>query len=189
MIPPCDAPVSDDHLLDYWIHAIDGRDAERIEEHLFTCASCSARFHAMATLGVGLTALAQRGRISGIVSHALLNRLQRDGVHVRQYVLSPGERVPCAAFPDDDLVVIALRADFAGSEAVTVRLTAADNTVVNEVRDVPVGAKDVELLWATPGESIRQIASARLRLTVRSQSSQPTVLAEYELDHAALPLA
>ena len=95
----------------------------------------------------------------------------------------PGERVPCAAFPDDDLVVIALRADFAGSEAVTVRLTAADDTLVNEVRDVPVGATDVELLWATPGESIRQMSSARLRLTVRSQSSQPAVLAEYELDH------
>ncbi len=187
MTSPCDAPVSDDDLLDYWIHAIDGQDAERIEEHLFTCASCSARFQAMATLGVGLTALARRGRISGIVSRSLLNHLQRDGVHVRQFVLAPGERVPCAAFPDDDLVVIALRADFAASEAVTVRLTAADDTLVNEVRDVPVVATDVELLWATPGESIRRMSSARLRLTVRSQSSQPAVPAEYELDHTALP--
>ena len=46
--PQCDAPVSNDDLLDYWIHAIDGKDAEQTEEHLFRCPACSARFEAMA---------------------------------------------------------------------------------------------------------------------------------------------
>ena len=36
MTPRCNAPVSDDELLDYWTQAIAGPDAERIEEHLFS---------------------------------------------------------------------------------------------------------------------------------------------------------
>ena len=75
----------------------------------------------MSSLGAGLAALARRGHVAGVVSRALLNRIQRDGVQVRLYSLSPGERVPCAAFPGDDLLVLALRADFSRSEAVTVR--------------------------------------------------------------------
>jgi len=186
-MPQCDAPVSNDDLLDYWIHAIDGKDAEQTEEHLFRCPACSARFEAMASLGVGLRELVRRGRIAGILTRALLNRMQRDGVQVRQYVLSPGDRVPCAAFPDDDLVVVALRADFEGAEAVSVSLIDEDGSVIDQVNDITVGSRDVELLWATPGEVIRHLPTARRRLTVRSQTPQTRVLAEYELDHTAFP--
>ena len=185
--PQCDAPVSDDNLLDYWIHAIDGTDAEQIEEHLFRCAACTARFEAMASLGLGLRELVRRGRVAGILTRELLNRMQRDGVHVRQYVLSPGDRVPCAAFPDDDLVVVAMRADFGGADAVSVSLIDEDGSVIEQVNDIAVGSRDVELLWATPGEIIRRLPTACRRLTVRAQTPQPRLLAEYELDHTAFP--
>jgi hypothetical protein len=186
MTPRCDAPLSDDDLLDYWIHAIDGEDANRIEEHIFACGACAARFEGLASLGVGLSELVRRGRIAGIVSRTLLNRMQRDGVHVRQYVLSPGDRVPCAAFPDDDLVVVAMRADFTGSDAVSVSLTDEDGSLVDQVNDIPVASKDVELLWATPGAIIRRLTTARRRLTLRSATHESRILAEYELDHTSL---
>ena len=186
MTPRCDAPVSDDDLLDYWIQAIDGKHAERIEEHLFTCGACAARLEAMASTAVGLTALVRRGRVAGIVSRALLNRLQRDGVQVRQYVLSPGDRVPCAAFPDDDLIVVAMRADFAGSDAVSVSLSDEDGSVIDQVNGIPVASSDVELLWATPGAMIRRLSTGRRRVTLRSEAPQSRIIAEYELDHTAL---
>ncbi len=184
MTPRCDAPVSDDELLDYWTRAIAGTDAESIEEHLFSCGECSARLEAMASLGAGLASLVRRGRVSGIVSRSLLNRMQRDGVHVRLYTLSPGERVPCAAFPGDDLLVVSLRADFAGSETVTLRVSGPEDAVVGHMLDVPVARTDVEILWATPGESVRGMPSARLRLTL-TDAPGSVVLAEYELDHTA----
>ena len=68
MTPRCDAPVSDDDLLDYWIQAIPETDARQIEEHLFSCGECTARLEAMASVGAGLASLARRGRVSGIVS-------------------------------------------------------------------------------------------------------------------------
>jgi hypothetical protein len=187
MTPRCDTPLSDDDLLDYWTHAVAAAGAGPIEEHLFSCAECSARLEAMASMGSGLAALVRGGRISGIVSRSLLNRLQRDGVHVRLYTLSPGERVPCAAFPGDDLLVVSMRADFAGSQAVTLSVTDSDDAVINRMADVPVAGTDVEIFWATPGETVRRMPSARLRLTITSQAPDAAVLAAYELDHTALP--
>jgi hypothetical protein len=186
MTPKCHAPVSDDDLLDYCAHAIAG-NAGRIEEHLFSCDDCAARLEAMASLGVGLAVLVRRGRVSGIVSRSLLNRIQRDGVQVRLYALSPGERVPCAAFPGDDLLVVSMRADFAALETVTLSVTGPEDTVIGHVPDVPVSRTDGEILWATPGESVRRMPSARVRLTLTSHAPHSAVLAEYELDHTALP--
>ena len=119
-MPGCSAPIADDTLLDYWVRDVTASDeTDPIEEHLYACGDCSARLHQMASLGAGLAALVRLGRVTGIMSRSLLNRLQRDGVHVRLYSLSPGETVPCAVFPGDDLVVTALRADFSAADAVT----------------------------------------------------------------------
>jgi hypothetical protein len=189
MTPDCAAPVPDDDLLDFWVAAIDATDAERIEEHLFSCAACTARLEAMASLGAGLVELVRRGKISGIVSRSLLNRMQRDGVQVRLFSLSPGERVPCAAFPNDDLLVVSLRADFAALESVTLSVTGPDDAVIGHVPEVPVSRADREILWATPGEVVRRMASTRLHLTLTSDGPGAAVLGEYELDHTALPPA
>ena len=186
MTAACDAPLSDDELLDYWTHASPDGNTDRIDAHLFACPACSARLEAMAALGAGLSALVRRGRIAGIVSRSVLNKIQRDGVHVRLFTLSPGERIPCAAFPDDELLVVSLRADFAGANAVTLSVAGPDETVA-EIADVPVGRGDVELLWASAGDAIRLMPTSRLRLTLRSVAPGAAVLGEYELDHTALP--
>ena len=187
MTPACDAPIPDDELLDYWIHAVDAAAADRIEEHVFSCDACTARLEAMTALGAGLAALVRRGRVSGVVSRTLLNRLQRDGVRVRLFSLSPGECLPCAAFPGDDLLVIALRAELRGTDMVDLAVIAPDGTAMDEMFNVPVGDEDVEILWATPGDRVRQIPTSRLRLTLRAPAAGGAVLAEYELDHTALP--
>ena len=88
MMAGCKAPIPEGTLLDYWACDLaDGDETERVEEHLFACGDCSARLHHLAALGTGLAALVRQGRVSGIVSRAILNRLQRDGVHVRMFSL------------------------------------------------------------------------------------------------------
>ena len=116
----------------------DGDETDRVEEHLFACGDCSARLHDMASLGAGLAALAHQGRVTGIVSRTLLNRMQRDGVHVRLYSVVSGETVPCAVFPADDLVVAAMRADFSAADAVTLSVMGPGDSPIGEVDDVPV---------------------------------------------------
>ena len=186
MSPRCPSPVPDETLLDYWIGAIPSDDAGPIEEHLFACDDCSTRLEAMSTLGAGLAALVRRGRIAGVLPRGLLNRIQRDGVQVRLFSATPGERILCAAFPGDDLMVLALRADFSRVESVSVALTDADNAVLGESLDVPISRGELEILWATPGDIVRRMPSSRMRVTI-SASEGVEVLAEYELDHTAMP--
>jgi hypothetical protein len=186
MMPKCQAPISDGTLLDYWVHDLDGRDeAEQIEEHLFACDDCSARLDRLAELGTGLAALVRQGRVSGIVSRALLNRMQRDGLHVRMYSLVPGETVACAVFPGDDLIVTALRADFSTVEAVTLSVTGPGDSPFSQLDNVPVFDPVGEVLWATPAAVVRQMPSMRLQLTLASAGATPAELGRYVLEHSA----
>ena len=186
MMPSCNAPIPDETLLDYWARDLaDGDETDRVEEHLFACGDCSARLHDMASLGEGLAALVRQGRVTGIVSRTLLNRMQRDGVHVRLYSVVSGETVPCAVFPADDLVVAALRTDFSAADAVTLSVMGPGDSPIGEVDDVPVSRLDSELLWVLPAAVVRRMPSMRLRLTLASVGATRAVLGTYVLDHSA----
>lgn len=186
MMPECNAPVPDGTLLDYWTRDLADEGAtDRVEEHLFACGDCSARLHSLATLRTGLATLVRQGRVAGIVSRGLLNRMQRDGVHVRMYSLLPGETVPCGVFPGDDLVVVAMAADFSGAEAVTLSVTGPGDSPMSEIDNLPVSGLDREVLWATPASVVRQLPSMRLQLTLASAGATRTELGRYMLEHSA----
>jgi len=181
----CLAPIGDETLLDYWSGDLAAPASDVVEEHLFGCSDCVARLDSLASLGLALGAVARQGRVAGIISRTLLNRMQRDGVHVRFYSVSPGQTVPCAVFPGDDLVVVSLRADLGGVQAVTLSVTGSGDDQLGRVDEVPVHEADGEVIWATPGALVRQMPSTRLHLTLASSGGDGRVLGEYVLDHSA----
>jgi hypothetical protein len=185
MTGACVAPIADETMVDYWSGGLPPQQSDALEEHVFSCAACAARLESVAAMAAALTSLARRGRVSGIISRATLNQLQRDGVRVRLYSLFPGDVVPCAVFPDDDLVVTALRGDFAGVDAVTLAVTGAPTLSGMVIDDVPISAAEGELLWATPGALIRQLPASRVTLTVTAGPENRRRIGEYVLDHAA----
>jgi hypothetical protein len=186
MMPGCQAPIPDRTLLDYWARDLaDGDETDRVEEHLFACGDCSARLHRLAALGPGLATLVRQGRVSGIVSRALLNRMQRDGVRLRMFSLLPGETVPCAVFPGDDLVVTVLRADFSGVDAVTLSVTGPGDSPFGQFDDVPVSGPSGEVLWVTPAAVVHEMPSMRLQLTLASAGATRAELGRYVLEHSA----
>jgi hypothetical protein len=190
MMLPCDTPISDVTLLDYWARDLaDAHETEQVENHLFACGACSARLDAIAALGIGLATLVRQGRVAGVVSRALLNRMQRDGLHVRMYSLAPGETVPCCVFPDDDIIVTALHADLTAVEAVTLSVTGPGDAPFSQIENVPVSTPSTEVFWATPATLVRELPSMRLQLTLRSAGEAPTELGKYVLEHSALPPA
>ena len=181
----CDAPLSDETLLSYWACDATADETDQVETHLFECADCAARLENMASVGMGLKKLVRDGRVSGIVSRSLINRIQRDGLYLRLYPLAPGEAVPCTVFAGDDLVVASLRADFSGARSVTLAVTGPGDAPMYEFDDVPVSESQRELWWALPGAVVRQFPSRRLRLTLTSAGADRAVLGEYVLDHSA----
>lgn len=184
MKPSCASPVDDEQATAYWAGDLPPAEASALEEHVFACGDCSARLETVAALAGGVSALARQGRIAGIISHGLLNRLQRDGVRVRQYTIDPGQTVPCAAFPGDDVVVTSLNADLAGVDVVSLRVTGPGGEPLGAIDDIPVSRAAGGLLWATPGELVRSMPSQQLRLSLRTADG---VIAEYVLDHSHEP--
>lgn len=186
-MPACAQPILEPTLLDYWAGDLaDPDELNRVEEHLFACGTCSARLEELAALGTGLTALARQGRLNGIVSRAILNRLQRDGVHVRMFFLQPGETVPCAVFPGDDVIVTSLRADFSGVDEVTLSVTRTGEPF-GRYEDVPISGPLGEVLWATPAAVVQEMPSMRLELSLMSAGGAPGEIARYVLEHTADP--
>jgi hypothetical protein len=179
----CAAPIADETMVDYWSGGLPDQQDAAIEEHVFRCAACAARLDAVAAMANGITSLARQGRISGIISRGTLNRLQRDGVRVRVYSLSPGDVVPCAVFADDDLVVTSLRGNFEGVEAVTISVIGSAPLSGTVLEDVPVTATEGELLWAAPGSLIRQLPTSRVTFVVTAGSANGRKISEYVLDH------
>ena len=185
MTPACASPIAGERLIDYWAGDLPDADGSAIEEHLFSCGECTARLEEMASVAGGVAALARQGRISGVISLALLNRLQRDGVRVRQFTLDPGDTVPCAAFPGDDVVVTSLHADLAGVRAVSLRVTGPGGVLFGAIDDIPVASTARGVLWATPGAFVRSMPSQQLRLTLRTADGD-ALLGEYVLEHTGL---
>jgi hypothetical protein len=181
----CDAALSDEALLRYWLCETSTDETDQIEEHLFDCAECAERLERTVSLGMGLKELVLQGRVSGVVSRTLLNRLQRDGLNIRLYSLAPGDIVRCTIFPGDDLVAASLHADFSGVRSVSLLVTGPDNSTLGTFDDVPVSGGDAELVWAPPTALVRQFPSMRLRLTLTSADQDRAVLGEYVLDHSA----
>ena len=186
MMGPCQSPLSDATLLDYWVaDGLDPEEMDRVETHVFACGECAARLQQLAAIGTGVSALVRQGRVSGIVSRAILNRLQRDGVRVRMFSLWPGETVPCAVFPGDDLIITALRADFSGVDAVTLSVTGPEGSAFGRFDDVPVSGPGSEVLWATPAALVHEMPSMRLELTLTSAGASQVDLGRYVLEHTA----
>ena len=101
------------------------------------------------------------------------------------YWLAPGETVPCAVYPGDDVVVTALRADFSGVETVSLVVTGPDDSLFGRVDDVPVSGARGELLWANPAALLNRMPSIRLQLTLTSSGAAPVELGRYVLEHSA----
>jgi len=181
---PCVDPIPDEAMVDYWSGGLPAQRSEAIEDHVFSCAECARRLEALASIGSGISSLARKGRFAGIIARGTLNQLQRDGVRVRLYSLSPGDVVPCAVFPDDDVVVTAMRGDFAGIEAVTIQVNGLAPLPDVVIDDVPVSPAEGEVLWAAPGSLIRRLPSSRVTLRVTARDAG-RLIGEYVLDHSA----
>ena len=173
-------------LAEYWTTDIAPADIERIEGHIFECQRCARLLTEADQLRTAIGDLAQAGAIQAFVTDAVLNRLARDGVRVRSYVLGPGETVRCAVWADDDVLVTRLRGDFTGITSVDAEMRFDTGEEWGRVTDVPVRHGATELVFALPASLVRTAPNAPMRLTLRSgvaDSTSGNVLAEYVFHH------
>jgi anti-sigma factor RsiW len=181
----CVDPVPPADIVDYWAGELEPHDAERLEQHLFTCAACAAAIAEGEALTRGVRQLVRSGSFHALITDTVLNRLARDGVRIRAYSLAPGDIVPCAVWADDEVVVTRLRGDFAGVDTVSVMATLATGEVLSQADGIAVPAGQHELLDAISAEWLRRLPATTIRLRVTtSRDGNDRLLGEYVLEHA-----
>jgi hypothetical protein len=171
-------------LLDYWLGDLDNEPAQRVEVHVFECAECAQRLADIATMAAAVAEAVRGARVQSIVTDAVINRLSRDGVRIRMYALEPGTFIPCAIWPEDDLVVSRLKGDFTGYDELTLVLKGNDGPELSRNVDIPLISGSREILTATSASRLRRLPAMRLRLIVSGKRGGiEQVIGEYGLEH------
>jgi hypothetical protein len=172
-------------LVDYWAGDADSEQNERIEAHLFDCAECAERLADVETMARGIATAVRGARFLGLITDSVLNRLSRDGMRIRTYMLEPGKTIPCAVWAGDDLIVSRIRADFTGFDCVTLVQTLGAGNEISRVADIPVPPGPGEIINAVSAERVRQLPSTRLHMVLSGTiGGRVQIIGEYGLDHA-----
>jgi hypothetical protein len=181
----CPAPIAFADAVDYWTGDLPPADSDRIEAHVFGCNDCARELAVVAALAGGAVAVARAGRLHGVVTDAILNRLAADGVRIRTFTLDGPGIVPCAVWAGDDLVVSRIRADFAGIDAVTIVTRQASGEEIGRLADVPIRPGQLEILNAFSAARLRTLPATRVQVSVTARiEGGERPLAEYTLEHA-----
>ena len=173
--PGCDRVALAD-LTDYAAGELSAIEAAAIEEHLFSCADCAGRAAELDALVRAIPHAVRSAEVGGFVTDDVLNRLARDGVRVRTFVLSPGAVVPCAVWEDDEVMALRLRANFGGASEVTMSQRIAGDEVLRSTGHVPA-ASPGEMIFTLSAAWVRQLAvvNVEILLTAHEQGEERAI--------------
>jgi anti-sigma factor RsiW len=180
--PRCDRIALAD-LTDYAAGELPEMEAATLEEHLFSCAECSARAAELDGLVRAIAPAVRLAEINGFITDAVLNRLSREGVRVRTFTLSPGAIVPCAVWEDDEVMVLRLRGDFGAAGEFTLSQRVAGNEVVRVTGEITASPQG-ELLHAIPAAWVRQLPAVNVEVSLTAiEGGQERPVGSYTLVH------
>jgi anti-sigma factor RsiW len=158
-------------------------EAAAVEEHLFSCGECSTHAAALDALVRAVGPAARSAEVGGFVTDAVLNRLARDGVRVRSYVLSPGAVIPCAVWEGDELMALHIRADFGDATEFTLSQRVAGEEVSRASGQVAPSASG-ELIHLLPAAWVRQLPVVQVDIVLSSlEGGRERAIGSYTLVH------
>jgi hypothetical protein len=152
--PICIAPTPLDTLVEYWFGELAQHEEERIEEHLLGCAQCSERLGELVELGAGISSAFRDGKVSAVISRALLHDMKQEGLRLREYPVAPGGSVNCTISAADDAVVSRLQAVL--ETASRVDLVLLNEPGAGRLQDIPFDAAGGEVLFCPSAASLKK---------------------------------
>jgi hypothetical protein len=183
-VSSCGVPLTDELVLDWWTGELGAAEVRRVERHLLSCGSCSARAELLPAVAEGVRALVREGRLPAVLSPIVVERLRRDGRRIREYRVTPGGGVQCTVGPDDDVVLARLSARLEGVTRVDLVRRAGE---LSEERyaDLPFEPAATELVFAPPMDELRAMPASVERMRLVSVEPQgERLLGEYTFNHS-----
>jgi hypothetical protein len=184
--------VSLAELVDYWFGGLDAEAEAALEEHLFECASCAGELDAVVRTGQALVAAMRSGSFAARGTTALGNRLARDRRNLRQYVLYPGEVVPCTVSTDYELLLAHLVLPEPAPSRLDLSLRDERGGELMRVDDVTVDRRTGRVSMLVPARPVQAYPSGRLHYVLIAPAQTPgsagieRVVGAYTLEHTAM---
>jgi hypothetical protein len=151
-----------DHLSFATLVDYAARDGAIDEQHLFTCATCGEQAAVVDALVRGIQTAFRSSEVGGFVTDDLLNHLASDGTRVRAFTLTPGARVPCAVWSDDELMAVRLRGDFGATKELTLRQRIAGTEIMRLAVELAPGQSEV--IQAISASRVRQLPAVEIEI-------------------------
>lgn len=176
-----------DELLEYYLGELASERAELVETHVFECTVCGDRLDALHRSAAAMVALVRGGEIAGWGTGALANRMARDRLNVRQYVVEPGDTVACTVAAGDDYLMGRFVLPDGEVGLVDMHVFDAAGVQVMRVDDLVIDARSRHAIMLIPARPTHTEPSTLLRyVLVTSSDGGERELARYGLDHTAL---
>jgi len=134
----CSDPIDAAVLADYWLATLTNSEEDAVEEHLFSCDQCGARFREVIALAEGIRKLAREGSLNMVVGETFLKRAAEHGLRVRQYAPPSGGGVECTVTAEDDILIGRLAADLSAAKRVDLCFFDEGGVEVTRLPDIPV---------------------------------------------------
>jgi len=184
----CKQPFSAAQLIEYWFDELGDERAVAVEEHLFSCASCTAQLEHIVSLGAATRELMRQGKVAVTLTPDSLDRLRATGLRLRDYHVDPGGSVNCTIAPEDDLVVSHLRAPLAGVRNLDLVLDDAAVEWHVRVPDIGFDPTSDEVVVILKAEELRKMhqATQSMRLFAIDETGE-RLLGEYVFHHTRHP--
>jgi hypothetical protein len=182
----CKKPIPFESLVGYWLGELAPEQEAPLEEHLFACASCSARLEELAALAGGVRAALREGRVKAVITPRFLEALRRQGLRIREYRVPAGGRVDCTLLADDDAVCGRMQVALAGVKRLDVRqrLDVGGEITEMHLEDVPFDPVAGEVLTFPSAAWLRKVPANTLRVRlVAVEEAGERVLGEYTFAH------
>jgi len=173
--------------LEYYLGEAPAGAASALDEHLFECAACEAQLDALRRTASAMVALVRRGAVASFATTALANRMSRDRLNVRTYVMEPGDTVACTVGHDDDFLLGRFVLPQGSYARVDVRVLDDAGQELMRMPDIAIDARSRHALMLIPARPTKGEGSAIWRYVFSTpEPGGDRELARYAMDHTAL---
>jgi hypothetical protein len=172
--------------LEYYLGEAPAAAADALDEHLFECAACEAQLDALRRTASAMVALMRRGAIAASATSAIANRMARDRLNVRSYLLMPGETVACTVGQDDDFLMGRFVLPPGTYTRVDLRVLNDAGQELMRTADIAIDARSRHAIMFMPARPITSEGSAVWHYVLSTPGPDgDRELARYSLDHTA----
>ncbi len=181
----CAAPIDAAVLADYWLASLTSEEEAAVEEHLFSCDECGARFRETIALAGGLRTVARQGNLLMVVSDAFLKRVAEEGLRVREYAPPRGGSVRCTVSADDDFLIGRLQADLSATQRLDLSICNRDGAEQFRLADIPFHPEAGGVAFQQPIEYAKAAPSETMiaRLIALDDAGMEATVGEYTFIH------